>query len=397
MSAICGIIDFEKNRTDFTSLRGMGRAAFMRGGGQSAAYINGGYGFLCNRDGIYDIFDNEDDDQPLTVSLGGKNYTVMLDGEISDGRGSGAQRALECYISFGKDCFSHFDGDFAIAICDEYRGEVLLARSQGSTRPLFCSFFDGKLCFCSEPKGLFRAMQGPVRVDERVLKEHILSPIGKYGASDIFLDIDEIGEGVCAVYSRYYSSAYSCASVRVRKSSEEEHIDVKAPDPSELRSVLGEALFAFDYPQFDAYMPSVISALRHAQGRMTENKKALCISEGGAKYPERYLKERADRLGTLCSVRFESVACEKDCMKKSELDRMDKALETLLFESDTAMICRVFGDGAHERVRRERDIEARIRMTGMLIQSQSLFKLYTVLLCSENGVRDAYASRLSTI
>ena len=392
MSAICGIIDFEKSSADFSTLRQMGRATLMRGGEKSCAYINGGIGLMSNLGAK-----ETETEQPLTVSLGGKNYTVLIDGEVNGVGKRSAETALEYYISFGRECFSRMDGDFALAICDEYRGEVVLARSRGATKPLYCSFSEGKLAFCSEASGIFRFLSGGLRVDERKLKDHILSPPAKYGAEDVYLDIDGLRDGQCAIFSKYYSNVYPCVSENFTREDNEAEYDTENIGSVEeycIRECLSEILFAFDYPQFDMYMPSVIALLRRAK-RL--EKTALRIAEGGVSYPDVYLRERSDRLGKLCGVRFFSVSDDGAKKRNDVFKALDKSLAEQLLTCDTALLERIFGNGIVTGVRSEKSLESRIRMTGMLIQTETLVKLYPILLCSENGIRDAYASRLSTI
>ena len=390
MSAICGIIDFEKNSADFSTLRQMGRATVMRGGEKSCAYINGGVGLLCNMNAA----ESEATEQPLTVTLGGKSYTVLMDGELEHFKKRSAETALEYYLSFGKECFSKMDGDFALAICDEYRGEVILARSRGATKPLYCSFSDGRLAFCSEASGIFRFLTAGLRVDERKLKDHILSPPGKYGAGDLYLDVDEICDGQCVIFSKYYSNVYPCVSENFIKDTKCDIESIANAEKTDLRECLGEILFAFDYPQFDMYMPSAVALLRRAK-RL--EKAALRIAEGGVTYPDVYLRERCDRLSKLCGVRL---FCESDEGTKRRNDifkSLDKELAELLCTCDNALLDSIFGNGIAKGVRSEKLLENRIRMTGMLIQTEMLVRLYPILLCSENGIRTPYASRLSTI
>ena len=391
MSSISGIIDRNKRTTDFSVLHEMGRATVLRGGDQSGAYINGNVGLYCNR-----RIGNEDEEirQPYTVTVRGKNYTAIVDGEINGAPRSSAETAIEYYLSFGQDCFSKFDGDFALAICDEYRGETLLARSIGSSRPLYCSYDNGRLVFSSEIKGMLRASSGAVRLDGKKLCEHLFAPAGSYGAGDIYMDIDELPSGQCVIFSPLGVRFIPCDSACVKNECREGIIIPDEPDLSDTRGYLAEALVAFDYPQFDMFMPSVMDVLR---AEKIKQKRAALVVDGALGYSEKYVNERADRLSGFFGV---SLACshfDPERIKDKSYKKLDKALEEVLNTCDIKILEGIYGDGTIERVRRERSIEARIRMTGMLCQTSFLAKTQPILICTDGITRDVYASRLSTM
>ena len=391
MSSINGIIDRNKRTTDFSLLHEMGRATVLRGGDQSGAYVNGNVGLYCNRR-IGD--EDEETRQPYTVTVNGKNYTAVVDGEISGAPRSSAETAIEYYLSFGQDCFSKFDGDFALAICDEYRGETLLARSAGSSRPLYCSYNNGRLVFSSEIKGMLRAFSGAIRLDEKKLKDHLLSPAGSYSSGDIYMDIDELPNGQCVIFSPLGVRFAPCASSYIKKECREDIIIPDEPDLSDIRGYLAEALVAFDYPQFDMFMPSVMDVLRYARSKQ---KRAALVVDGALGYSERYVKERADRLGGFFGVSLVCSSSDPERIKDKSYKKLDRVLEEVLNTCDIKILEGIYGEGTVERVRRERSIESRIRMTGMLCQTSFLAKTQPILICADGVTRDVYASRLSTI
>ncbi len=391
MSSINGIIDRNKSTTDFSVLHAMGRATVLRGTDQSGAYVNGNVGLYCNR-----RIGEEDEEmrQPYTVTVNGKNYTAAVDGEINGAPRSSAETAIEYYLSFGQDCFSKFDGDFALVICDEYRGETLLARSTGSSRPLYCSYNNGRLVFSSEIKGMLRALTGAVRLDGKKLTEHLFAPAGSYGAGDIYVDIDELPNGQCVIFSPLGVRFMPCVSECIKNECPKDIIIPDEPDLTDIRGYLAEALVAFDYPQFDTFMPSVMDVLRDAK---TKQKRAVRVVDGALGYSEKYVKERADRLGGFFGVSLVCSPFDPERIKDKSYKKLDKALEEVLNTCDIKILEGIYGEGIAERVRRERSIEARIRMTGILCQTAFLAKTQPILICSDGVTRDVYASRLSTI
>lgn len=391
MSSINGIIDRNRKNTDFGVLREMGRATVLRGIDQSGAYINGNIGLYCNR-----CVGNEDENarQPYTVTLGGKNYTVMIDGNINGEVSSCAEAVMEYYLSFGDECFSRFDGDFALAISDEYRGEIILARSRESSRPLYFSFEKNRLVFSSEIKGMLRAIGGAARIDQKKLREHIFAPAGTYVASDIYVDIEEVPCGKCLVFSQFGTRLLPCVSESGEREEKGEIIISNSSDIGDVRRCLAEALICFDYPQFDAFMPSVMNTLRFESEKQ---KRAVRITDGAGKYSNRYVREREDRLGGFFGVPFYSVPSDIESVNENEYKLLDSELENILCSCDTYVLEGIYGKGIIERVRGEKSIGSRIRMTGMLCQSAFLAKTQSILLCSNGETRDIYASLLSTI
>lgn len=59
---------------------------------------------------------------------------------------------LKAYEILGTDCFSYFNGMFAIAIFDKKKQKVILGRDRIGVKPLFTTILDGTLFFSSEIK-----------------------------------------------------------------------------------------------------------------------------------------------------------------------------------------------------------------------------------------------------
>jgi len=67
---------------------------------------------------------------------------------------SDSETVLHLYEELGPRCLDHLIGQWALAIWDGRRGELLLARDRMGVRPLFYTVVDGMLLFASEIKAL---------------------------------------------------------------------------------------------------------------------------------------------------------------------------------------------------------------------------------------------------
>ena len=129
-------------------------------------YVDRSFGMANTRLAIVDL---EGGDQPLSDERG--RYWAMQNGEIynyvelraeleelghSFATTSDTEVIAHAYEEWGVRCLDRFNGDFALAIWDRERRELLLARDRFGVRPLFLAEYGGDLCFASEAKALLR-------------------------------------------------------------------------------------------------------------------------------------------------------------------------------------------------------------------------------------------------
>jgi asparagine synthase (glutamine-hydrolysing) len=137
-----------------------------RGPDGSALYVDGPFGMVNTRLAIVDLAAG---DQPLSDERG--RYWAMQNGEIfnhvelrEELEALGHRFATHCdteiiphaYEQWGIDCLKRFNGDFAIALWDRERRELILARDRFGVRPLFLADYGGDVCFASEGRALLR-------------------------------------------------------------------------------------------------------------------------------------------------------------------------------------------------------------------------------------------------
>jgi len=131
------------------------------------------------------ILDRVDGRQPFAPP--GTGCTLVYNGEIYDEprlraelapRGwtfrtrSDTEVVLALHAIHGRGFLPHLRGEFAFALFDERRRELLLVRDRFGLKPLFCTRLNASLLFASEIKALFR--------DPRVSREW--DPVGLCGA-----------------------------------------------------------------------------------------------------------------------------------------------------------------------------------------------------------------------
>ena len=383
MSSMCGIVDFEKKSVDFSVLHKMGRSMVLRGQDQSGAYLKGGVGLYHNR---MLCGEAERARQPYTVERNGRLYTVMTDGVLQGSTDrlfqfslfdfeSAAEAILEAYLSFGLAFAPYVQGSFAFAICDEYRGEMLLGRSADGKCPLYYTYADGRLCFASEIKGMLRGIGGSLTVNTVALRRHLFSPFGTDGVG-IYESFFEVAPGQCLVFSRMDVHEFPLPKAN-EEDGESERGEIFVPDaPLSMTESLDVALAAFDYPQFDAEMPAYLKVLCEARAK---NKRAVRVLDGARAEDLFYARKREDRLGGFYGLSVYGVTPTEKKREPKSWRESERLLDERLSACDARVLSDLYGPGVLEAVKAERSRAQRIRQKGMLCQTDAWLARYPIL------------------
>ncbi len=367
MIGFCGAVDLCGGEVSFSALR---RMCGSRTTG--CAFINGAFGLIC--DGGFD----ESQLQPVTLSYNDRLYTAAAICETPDGEnGRIAQAALEGYIEEGEDFIRRFDFPYALALYDGRCGELLLTKGHLGDVPLFFCARDGKAYFSTSLFAFFRLFGGAVRVSRQALVAHIE---GKMSAmpSALFPNIDYVKAGQGILCSRLGVSHYvgtQRAYVYEPKRVVTGDIPPKAPK-GQMRKYLSDALYAFGYPQFDCYMPALMSYL---------TAKAACgsvrVEDPTLMADKAYSAERAQRLGRAAGVRTVCVRGMAGGVSKLQLKAMEKEIDATLlpYLDANGGVLRVISS-AVSHANGEKDIAARIRKKGMLAQTAMWFESFDLVL-----------------
>ncbi len=153
------------------------------------------------------IVDRVNGKQPFSISDAG--LTILFNGEIYNYREikkelvqdgcrftteSDTEVALVAYQRYGLDCFSMFEGMYAICIIDAIKGTVFLARDRLGVKPLFFTVRPGCLTFCSEQKALVELAGHTPSLDAEALKQYWLFQT-IVGNRTMFRDIQKVPPG----------------------------------------------------------------------------------------------------------------------------------------------------------------------------------------------------------
>jgi asparagine synthase (glutamine-hydrolysing) len=168
MCGITGIFYYKNSqKIDPAVLQGMTDILSHRGPDDDGYYIEDNIGLGQRRLSIIDIAGGKqpmhNEDKTLWVIFNGEIFNYIEIREELEGKGhrfythSDTEVIVHAYEQWGKDFLNHFNGQFAIALWDDKRKELILARDRVGIRPLFYAVLDDRtLLFGSEMKAILK-------------------------------------------------------------------------------------------------------------------------------------------------------------------------------------------------------------------------------------------------
>ncbi len=214
MCSICGIADFCGEGASSVLAGKMGAAMSRRGPDQKGGWSDKNVAFHHNRLAVIDV---ENGRQPMTRTFGGREYTIVYNGELyntpeltDELRLKGVRFETRCdteavlysYIIFGEKCAERLNGIFAFAVYDRAEEKIFLARDRMGVKPLFYTLKGSKLLFASEVKALLNHPEVKREADAEGLWQLLfLSPVRLPGTG-VFKDIFELEPASAAVFDR---------------------------------------------------------------------------------------------------------------------------------------------------------------------------------------------------
>ncbi|MFT5700538.1 MAG: asparagine synthase (glutamine-hydrolyzing) [Desulforhopalus sp.] len=206
---MCGIAGFyqltTKQRNGRHTLEQMIYPMTHRGPDGYGFFLGEGVGLAHARLSIVDLESGwqpiTNEDRTLWIVFNGEifNYPELREELLSRGHvfttHSDTEVILHLYEEKGEHCLADLNGQFALAIFDNQKKSLFLARDRMGIRPLFYTVHNGSFYFASEIKSLFSVDQQMNReIDPRVLSE-IFTFWSPAGEDTIFSGVKQLLPG----------------------------------------------------------------------------------------------------------------------------------------------------------------------------------------------------------
>ena len=158
------------------------------GGKQPMAYRSGDHSVVLSCDGF--IYNHED----LKSELEKRGHRF--------GAASDAEVLLRSYLEWGEDFIQRINGFFAIALWDERRHALMLARDRLGVKPLFYKIHHSGLLFGSELKAILAHPEVEPEVDIEGFSEiFAMGPVRTPGFG-VFRGMEEVRPGHCVIFTK---------------------------------------------------------------------------------------------------------------------------------------------------------------------------------------------------
>ncbi|PYR11696.1 MAG: hypothetical protein DMF99_07475 [Acidobacteria bacterium] len=181
VSGIAGIFHYDGRPATASELRALTNASKHRAIDGEDSWVCGSFGVAHQH--ARNTPESLHERQPLVSAA---ETVVCIDGRLDDreelprprsGASTGASDAelvLSTYERDGDRFASHLNGDFAVAVFDARRHQLLLARDVMAARPLYYCPIAGTVLFASEIKSLLAHPQVAARPDEDAIAQLML-------------------------------------------------------------------------------------------------------------------------------------------------------------------------------------------------------------------------------
>jgi asparagine synthase (glutamine-hydrolysing) len=182
MCGIAGILNLKEARpVDVELIKPMMAAIRHRGPDESGIYVDPWVGLGHVRLSIIGVEGGGQPicnaDRSLWIVYNGEafNYIELKAELIQKGHQffteTDTEVVLHLYEAYGPQCLERINGQFALAIWDARKKELLLARDRVGIRPLFYTRFDNRLIFASEIKSILMYPGVPRVFDTKALQQ----------------------------------------------------------------------------------------------------------------------------------------------------------------------------------------------------------------------------------
>lgn len=179
MCGICGIV----GQVERPVLERMTALLTHRGPDDEGIHIGPGIGIGVRRLSIIDVAGGHqpayNETGSLCVAQNGEIYNYKELMNFLKGKGhvfkscSDTEVIVHAYEEWGQDFCCEFNGDFAIAVWDRDRAELLLARDRFGVHPIYYFETGGELIFSSEIKSLLAHPRAPREIDPAAVDQYL--------------------------------------------------------------------------------------------------------------------------------------------------------------------------------------------------------------------------------
>ena len=182
MCGIAGIVGRRGEVIEASTVHNMCQTIAHRGPDDEGIYVRGAVGLGMRRLSIIDLSGGKqpihNEDQTVWVVFNGEIYNFPTLRRELESRGhhfythSDTETIVHLYEEMGADCVKKLHGMFAIALYDEKRDLLLLARDRLGKKPLHYALHQGRLLFGSEIKTILAVHPELAEVDPEGLLQY---------------------------------------------------------------------------------------------------------------------------------------------------------------------------------------------------------------------------------
>ncbi|MCK5493197.1 MAG: asparagine synthase (glutamine-hydrolyzing), partial [Candidatus Omnitrophica bacterium] len=202
MCGICGQFNFTKqHKIELETLKGMVAIMRHRGPDEFGFYQDQDIGLGHARLSIIDLAGGKqpihNEDKTIWITYNGEvfNYIELRTELEQKGHKfythTDTEVLVHLYEEKGPDFVKDLNGQFAFAIWDKNKKQLMLARDRVGIRPLFYTIVDGSLIFGSEIKSIFMDNRVERAIDPRGLAQ-LFTFWANLGAQTVFKGIKEL-------------------------------------------------------------------------------------------------------------------------------------------------------------------------------------------------------------
>jgi asparagine synthase (glutamine-hydrolysing) len=211
MCGIAGTVDFRTTEDKIPTLRRMIAQLQHRGPDAGGVFVRGAAGLAHARLSIIDLSGGNqpihNEDGSVWVTFNGEIFNYPELRAYLEARGhrfytrTDTETLVHLYEEEGERLFSQLNGQFALAIWDDFRQRLMLGRDRMGIRPLFYRETAGRLVFASEIKALFVDPAIPRRLDAQTISD-VFSCWCPIGAKTAFEGISSLQPGHYALFDK---------------------------------------------------------------------------------------------------------------------------------------------------------------------------------------------------